>query len=121
MRGQALAQSFVIEIGVKVGEDRPARAHRLDLRQRLVQAEMRGMRPIAQGVDDPHVEPFEKRPARLRNAFDVRGIGEPAEPEPERVDLAVVEVERRRLDRPARALDPAGLPADSRRSVAIGG
>ena len=66
-----------------------------------------GCGAIAQRVDDPDVEPFEQRPARLRNAFDVRRVGEVPDAEPERVDLAVVEVERRRLDRAARALDPA--------------
>ena len=33
MRGQARAQSLVIEVGVQVGQDRAARAHRFDLRR----------------------------------------------------------------------------------------
>src|SRR5208337_739299 len=107
VRRQALQQRFVIEIGVKVGQDRPARAHRLDFRQRVVEAEMRRVRTIAQRVDDPHLEPLEKPPAGLRNAFDVRRVGEGAKAEPERVDVAVVEVERRRFDCPALSLDPA--------------
>ena len=84
---------------------------------------MRGMGPIAQGVDDPHVEALQEGAARLGNAFHVRRIGERAEAKAERVDLAVVEIERRRLDRPARPLDaaePAGGQAQLVRDRRIG-
>src|SRR3984957_11659621 len=107
MRRQLRAQGLVIEIGMQVREDRSPRTLRLDPRQRLRETEMRGVGAIAQGVDDPDVQVFEKRATGLRNALHVRGVGEPSEAKAERADVAVVEIERHGLDVAPRALDAA--------------
>ena len=62
---------------------------------------------IAQGVDDPHIQAFEEGKARFGNTFHIRRISERAEAKAERGDLAVLEIERHRLDRPARTFDAA--------------
>src|ERR1700691_508016 len=111
MRRQPRAQGFVIEIGMQVGEDRAPRTYDLDPRQGLVEAEMGGVSAIAQGVDDPHVQASEKRAACLGNAFHIRGVSERPEAKAERADIAVVEIERHRLDGATRALDATDLPS----------
>ncbi len=71
--------------------------------KRLVEAEMRGM--AARSASASTIQTSSpSRNCRLRfgNVVDVGRIGEAAEAEPERGDVAVVEVERHRLDRAAR-------------------
>ena len=63
------------------------------------------VRTIAQRVDDPQVQAFEEGKARFGNAFDIRRVGERSEAKAERADVAVVEIERHCLDRPARTFD----------------
>src|ERR1700733_2333810 len=70
---------------------------------------MRGMGTIAQSVDDPRVQALKERAARLGNALHIRRVGEPSEAKTKRADVAVVEIERRRLDRSARALNATDL------------
>src|SRR5437899_2306412 len=45
---------------------------------------------VAQGVDDPDVEPGERREALRRQSDQVAGVGEPAEAEAERGDVAML-------------------------------
>ena len=110
IRRQLRAQRLIIEVGVQVGQDGVARTHLFDPLQGVVEAEMGGVRTIAQSVDDPHIQAFEEGKACFGNAFHIRCIGERSEAKTERADLAVLEIERRRLDRPARSVDVANLP-----------
>ena len=69
---------------MQIGQNRTPRTHPLDPSERFVETEMRGMRGVAQSVDDPDVETLEERQARVGNAVDIRRIGERADPEAER-------------------------------------
>ena len=71
----------VVEVGVQVGQDRAPRLEPLDPAQRLGQAEMAGVRPVAQRIDHPDIEAVERRDAFVRQAAQIAGIAEIAEPE----------------------------------------
>src|SRR6516164_5625548 len=86
---QLAAQLFVIEVGVHVGEDRALRLDLFDPVQRVAQREVTWVRPIAQRVKDPYVEPLEQRHARGRKVAHVGRISQVSEAKAERVDLAV--------------------------------
>ena len=77
--------------------------------ERVGDAEVARMRMVAQRVDDPQIEPGQRLDARGRHVVQVARIGERAEAEAERLDVAVVLQERQRLDRPA-------LPVDRQRA-----
>ncbi len=62
--------------------------------QALFDAEMRGVRAVAQGVDDERVQPLQQRPAFLRNAADVGAERDVAEPETEDGQLAMPQSDR---------------------------
>ena len=80
-----------------------------------VEAEMARMRLVAQRIDDPEVEPGERRDALVRQVAEVARIGQAAEAEAERGDVAMLLQERQRGDRAAlpRRSSPA-CPAASR-------
>src|SRR4051794_25251905 len=102
---QALPQHLVIEVGMHVGDHGALRLEALDPGQRIVDAEMAGMRRIAQSVDDPEIEILQRRPALFRNIADIRRIGGVANAVAERGDVAVLHDKRRQRQRPALALD----------------
>ena len=60
MRRQARFQRLEVEVAVQIGEDRALRLQPFDPGQRLADAEMAGMRTIAQRIDDPQIEAFER-------------------------------------------------------------
>src|SRR6266536_2214009 len=65
IRRQAALELGIIEVRMQVGENRPPRPDPLDPGERLLDAEMARMRPVAQGVDDPEIETGERGDARL--------------------------------------------------------
>ena len=60
------------------------------------------MRRIAQRIDDPEIEAFEIVTTFGRDAVQIWRIGDIAEAEAERGDLAMIETEGHRLDRTTR-------------------
>ena len=48
---------------------------------------MGGVRPVAQGVQDQHVQPLQQRPARVRNGVGVGAIGDIPEPKPQHIEV----------------------------------
>src|SRR6056297_4143971 len=56
------------------------------------------MRCPPKRVEDPDIEPFEPGPGGLGNGRDVRQVGDVTYPEAERVDRAVIDLERRQDD-----------------------
>src|SRR6202049_1720134 len=83
------AQNLVVDVGMQVGQDGALRPDALDPGQRILDGEMTRMRRIAQRVKNPDFEVTQHRHAVRRNAVEVAGIREIAEPEPERMDVAV--------------------------------
>ena len=127
MRRQLRAQRLVVEIGMQVGQDRALGLDALDPGERLGQAEMARMRRVAQRVDDPDVEPGQRRGAFGRQVAEVAGIGEAAEAEAERGDVAVLLQDGQGGDRAAlpRRSSPAvpgaiAVLGDDRRIFAAG-
>ena len=57
------------------------------------------MRPIAQGVNDPDIEVLKENETVRRNIIEIRRIGEISKAEAERIDFAVMELERHRVNR----------------------
>ena len=57
-----------------VGDDGALRLEAVDPGESIGDAEMAGVRRIAQSVDDPEIEIFEARPALARNIAEVWGI-----------------------------------------------
>ena len=109
VRRQALPQHLVVEIGMHVGDDGAARLEAIDPGQRVVDAEMAGMPGIAQPVDDPEFEMFQKRPARGRDVADIGRVGGLADPIAERRNIAVLQEERRKRHRTALPFDGAAF------------
>ena len=67
----------------------------LDPGERIRDAEMARVRRVAQRIDDPQIEPGERRHAVGRQLDQVARIRDIAEAEAERLDVAVILQERR--------------------------
>ncbi len=81
-----------------------------------------GWRRVAQCIDDPQIEAFEKLLAFRRDRVEVRRIGNIAEAEAQCVDLAMFEPERQGLDRRRPAPRSTQISPGVRRcSVSSGG
>ena len=86
-----------------------------------------GCARIAQPVDDPEIEVFQKRPALGRDVADIRRIGGVANPVSKRRDVAVLHDERRKRHRSPLPFDGATfarfdiVTVQDRRIVAAGG
>src|SRR5262249_56279327 len=87
---QPRLELLVVEIGVQVGQDRPARLDPLDPAERVGDAEMARMRAVAQRVHDPDLESLQRRDAPLRQATEVARVGKRTETEAPRGDIAVL-------------------------------
>jgi hypothetical protein len=105
MRRQARFQRLEIKIAVQIGEDRALRLQPFDPGQRLADAEMAGMRTVAQRIDDPQIEAFERLDALCGQINEVARIGDAAEAISERGNIAVVLQERQNRDRTALPFD----------------
>src|SRR5580692_321668 len=79
-----------------VGNDGAARLETADPGQRVVDAEMAGMPGITQAVDNPEIEVFEGSPARGRDITDIGGIGGVPNAIAERLNIAMLQDERRK-------------------------
>src|SRR5262249_39206878 len=76
MRRQPPAQLVIVEVRMQIGQDRPPRLERLDQLERLVDAEVRRMRLVAERVDDPDIKVGERREALGREPDQIAGISE---------------------------------------------
>src|SRR5262245_51905268 len=73
-----------------VGDHGALRPEALDPRERVSDAEMAGMRCVAQTVEDPEVEVFERAPAFAGDVANIRRIGSVSNAIAERRDVAVL-------------------------------
>ena len=87
---------------MQVGEDRALGFEPLDPAECVGQREMAWVRPIAQRIDHPGIEPGQRGSAFGRQAAQVAAIGERAEAKTERRNVAVLLEDRQRLDGAAR-------------------
>src|SRR5436305_8852684 len=87
---QRLAQHFVIQIGMHVGDDGTARLEAVYPGQRVVDAEVAGMRCKAKPVNDPEVELLQKRPALVGDVIEIWRIGSIGDPVAERRNVAML-------------------------------
>ncbi len=93
-----------------VGDDRALRLEALDPRQRVGDAEMAGMRRIAQAVDDPEIEAFCSA-GQLSSGMSCRSgvVGGIADAIAERGDVAVLQQEGGQFERAALPSMPSGF------------
>src|SRR5947199_4491134 len=99
------AQGLVVEIGMQIDQHGALRPDALDPRQRILDGEMTRMRRIAQRVENPDFEISQYRYAVRRDTVEIARIREIAEPEAERMHVAVGLEERGDHDGAAGALD----------------
>jgi len=76
-----------------VSDDGPLRLEAFDPGQRVADAEMAGMAGVAQAVDNPEIEVFQRGKALLGNVVQVGRIGCAADPKTERGNLAMMNQE----------------------------
>ena len=81
-----------------VGDDGAAGLEAVDPGQRVVDAEVAGMRRKAKPVNDPEIELFQKRPALVRDVVDIWRIGSIGNPVAQRGNIAMLYVECRQRD-----------------------
>jgi len=101
----------VIEVDVEVGQDRLARGVALDVLEGFAEAEVTGVWRGTQSIEDPDVEAGDGTVGFWRDAAQVARVGEGANAEAERNDLAMVLPERQDVDvsaRPAADSQPSG-------------
>src|ERR1700676_2994765 len=126
MDRQSAAQHLVIEVGVQIGQDGAPGFYAFDPAKRVLERKVTRVRPIAQAIAIPTAGAAKGRTVLRWNAAEVARIGEVAEAEAERGDIAVLLEERQDGDRSALPLDgdrrPGGQPAlgQDRRVVAAG-
>src|SRR3954451_1482230 len=106
---QRLAQHFVIQIGMHVGDDGAARLESIYPGQRVVDAEVAGMARKAKPINDPEIELLQKRPALGRDVIDIRRIGSVGDPVAQRGNIAMMYDECRQGDCLALPFDGAAL------------
>ena len=87
-------QPIKVEVGMEVREDCPSRLDALYPGERIIYAEMAGMRAITQSVHYPDIEPLQGRNAGRRQPAEVARIGQAAKPETEGGYVAVLLEER---------------------------
>ena len=80
---------LVSELMAEVNEIRHARLQPFDHADRFGQAQVGGVWPFTQGVEDQHIQPFEQRHRGIRDCFGVGDIGEITESKPEHRRAAV--------------------------------
>src|SRR5690349_24399765 len=94
-----------------VGDDRPLRFEAVDPAQGIVHAEMTGVAVVAEPIDNPQLEIFQRRPTLAWNVTEIGRVGGVADAVAQGGDLAV---RRREGDRgpgapfPSDARDSAG-------------
>lgn len=96
-------QPSEIEVAMEIGEHGSLGPQSGNPVKGLPQAEMTGMRRVAQGIHYPNVEALQKRKALRRNAIKVRRIGYILKSKAKRANFAVFELERGDGNGPARA------------------
>src|SRR4051812_37044641 len=89
--GKLGLQRPVVEVDMHVGQDGALRFQPLDPGERFGQAEMARMRYRAQGIDDPQIEIAQRRETLIGNVADIRRIGDIADTETKRGDVAMRE------------------------------
>ena len=67
-----------------------SRLEAIDPGQRVLHAEVAGMRRKAKPVNDPEIELFQKRPALVRDVIDIRRIGSIGDPVAQRRNIAML-------------------------------
>src|SRR5262245_48860054 len=108
MGRQLAAQFLVVEIGMKIGEDRAPRFDPRDPAERVLDTEMARMRLVTQRVHDPDLGPGERRDARLGQPTQIAGIGKRSETEPQGGNVAMLLQDRERGNRAALSGDGDG-------------
>src|SRR5262249_47480985 len=88
-RRQFAPQGLVVEIRVQVGQDGAPGLDARDPGKRQRQMRVARMLGVAQRVDDPALDAFERGERRLVQSVDVARIGERPEAETERADAAM--------------------------------
>src|SRR5579863_9950384 len=78
-----------------VGEEGAPWFEPLDPPERLLQVRVRGMRLVAQGVENQHVQSFEQGNRRVRDGAEIGDVGRLAETEAENRQVAVQDGKRR--------------------------
>src|SRR5690554_489149 len=102
----------VIEIDMKIGDDRMSRPQALDPAERILQREMARMRARTQRVDDPDAEIGKQADCAIGNVLDVGQVGDVAEAKAERIDVAVIDQGRLHGNPSAPAVDGEGFARD---------
>src|SRR5260221_12419459 len=102
---------------MQVGDDGAARLDAPDPGQRLADAEVAGMPGIAQPVDDPEFEVFERGPALGRNVVEVGRVSGLANAIAERGNVAVPHHEGRQRQWPTLPFDGAAIAGFDRTPV----
>ena len=105
IRGKFAFEPRKIEIAMKVGEDRALGPQLGDPVDGFRQGKMTGVWRVAQGVDDPQVEPLQQTEALDGNGVEIGRIGHLAKAKTERVNLAMFKLERKRIQRSARTIN----------------
>src|SRR6266516_1871250 len=90
MRRQLAAQLVIIEIGMQIGQDRTGGFDAGDPTERVIDAEMARVRPIAQRVHNPDFGTGKRSNAGLRQPTQVAGISEVPETKPKGRNIAMV-------------------------------
>jgi len=90
MGRQLTAQLGIIEIGVQIGQNRAAGFDPCDPGERIVDAEVARVRPVAQRIHDPDLDTGKRRDASLREPAEVAGIRKPPEAEAQGENIAML-------------------------------
>ena len=83
IRRELRPQPIKVEVGMEISEDCPSGLNPLYPGERIIYAEMAGMRAITQSVHYPHIEPLQGRCADRWQPAEVARIGQAAKPETE--------------------------------------
>jgi hypothetical protein len=90
MGRQLAAQFGVVQVGMQIRQDCAAGLDPRDPGERIVNAEMAGVRPVAQRIHDPDLESRKRRDASLRQPTEVARIREPPETEAQGGNIAML-------------------------------
>ena len=92
--GELCPQPIKVEVGMEIREDCPSGLNPPYPGERIIYAEMAGMRAITQSVHYPHIEPLQGRNADRWQPAEVARIGQAAKPETERGYVTMLLEER---------------------------
>ena len=102
---QAFAKASIIHVMVQIGQNSSAGFYAAKPQQGIFQIEMRHMFFVAQRIDNPDIEPFQRCKAYRWNIMHIGRVSQITDPKTQGINPAVMDCEGQKIQRATRAFN----------------